>query len=45
MEVVAAHPQLSAVDLPTLAERARNQRRRVEAVRLGAARRAFATVD
>jgi hypothetical protein len=45
MEVVSVHPQLSAVDLPALAERARNQRRRVETVRLGVARRAFATVD
>ncbi|MEN3263971.1 hypothetical protein [Pseudonocardia sp.] len=45
MEVVSAHPQLKEVDLPTMAERARNQRGRVEAVRLGAARRTFATVD
>ncbi len=45
MEVVPAHPQLTALDLPALAARARDQRRRVETVRLGAARRAFTTVE
>lgn len=43
MEVAPAHPTLGTVDLPVLAERARDQRRRVEAVRLDAARRAFAS--
>lgn len=41
MEVVADYPQLTTVDLPALAERARDQRRRLEIARLGAARAAF----
>ena len=45
MEVVPAHPQLATVNLPMLAARARDQRRRVEEVRLAAARRAFATTQ
>jgi hypothetical protein len=45
MEVVSVHPQLTTVNLSTLAERARNQRRRLEVVRLGAARAAFASDD
>lgn len=45
MEVVTAHPRLADLDLPALADRARDQRRRLEAVRLTAARRAFATAD
>lgn len=44
-EVAPVHPELATADLPRLADRARDQRRRVEAVRLAAARRAFATVD
>ena len=45
MEVVPAHPQLTTVDLPALAERARDQRRRLEVARLGAARAAFTSDD
>ena len=45
LEVAPAHPQLSSVDLPALAERARDQRRRLEVVRLAAAHRAFTGVD
>ena len=41
MEVVADYPQLTTVDLPALAERARDQRRRLEIARLAAARAAF----
>ena len=44
MEVVSAHPRLAEVDLQRLAERARDQRRRLELVRLDVARRAFTTV-
>lgn len=44
-EVVSAHPRLADVDLPTLVERAHDQHRRLEAVRLAAARRAFAAAD
>jgi hypothetical protein len=44
LEVAGAYPSLAALDLPRLADRARNQRRRIEAVRLAAARRAFAPV-
>jgi len=44
MEVTAANPQLAGIDLPRLVERARDQRRRLETVRLDAARRAFTTV-
>jgi hypothetical protein len=40
-EVVATHPPLAEVDLAALAERAREQRERVEAYRLAMARRAF----
>jgi hypothetical protein len=39
--VAPEYPQLAGVDLVGLAERAREQRGRVETVRLGAARRAF----
>lgn len=42
LEVVDRRPELGALDLPALADRARDQRRRLEAVRLAAARRAFA---
>lgn len=45
IEVQPNIPQLADVDLGTLAERARDQRRRLEAVRLAAVRRAFATSD
>jgi hypothetical protein len=45
MEVTSAYPQLTTVDLPVLAERARDQRRRLETVRLGAARAAFTSAD
>lgn len=41
-EVVATRPELGTVDLPTLADRDRDQRRKLEAVRLAAAHRAFA---
>lgn len=44
-EITPAHPQLAEVDLAGLAERAREQRRRVDAVRLVAARRTFTDVD
>lgn len=44
MEVTAANPQLAGIDLPRLVERARDQRRRLETVRLDVARRAFTTV-
>lgn len=44
MEVVPAHPSLADLDLPRLAERARDQRRRLETVRLSVARRTFSTV-
>ena len=40
-EVVATHPPLAELDLAALAERAREQRERVEAYRLAMARRAF----
>ncbi len=43
MEVTAAHPPLADIDLPRLVERARDQRRRLETVRLDAARRTFTT--
>ena len=46
MEVTAANPQLADIDLPRLVERARDQRRRLETVRLDVARRTFtATKD
>ncbi|WP_433272589.1 hypothetical protein ACQPZA_19875 [Pseudonocardia xinjiangensis] len=45
LEVAPAYPQLATVDLPALADRARDQRRRLETVRLGAARAAFASAD
>lgn len=45
IEVQPDIPQLADVDLGTLADRARDQRRRLEAVRLAAARRALATLD
>lgn len=41
IEVAEAYPKLAELDLPRLADRAREQRRRIEAVRLAAARRAF----
>jgi hypothetical protein len=41
LAVVPAYPQLADVDLAGLAERARDQRERVETVRLRAARRSF----
>jgi hypothetical protein len=44
LEVAGAYPGLAALDLPGLADRARDQRRRIEVVRLAAARRAFAPV-
>jgi hypothetical protein len=44
IEMVPDYPQLTAVDLPVLAERARDQRRRIEAVRLAAVVRAFGGV-
>jgi hypothetical protein len=40
-EVVASHPPLAELDLTALAERAREQRERVEAYRVAMARRAF----
>jgi hypothetical protein len=43
--VVPAFPKLAAADLPALAERARDQLRRLETVRLDAARHAFTAVD
>lgn len=43
--VVPSHPRLGTLDLPALADRARDQRRRLEAVRLAAAVRAFGTAD
>lgn len=44
MEVTAANPQLADIDLPRLVERAQDQRRRLETVRLEVARRTFTTV-
>jgi hypothetical protein len=44
IEMVPAEPRLAEADLEALAERARDQRRRLEAVRLAAARRAVTTV-
>jgi hypothetical protein len=41
LAVVPEHPQLGEVDLARLAERAREQRKRVEVVRLAAARSGF----
>lgn len=41
LEVAEAYPRLAELDLPRLADRAREQRRRIEVVRLAAARRAF----
>ena len=41
LAVAADHPQLADVDLARLAERALEQRERVERVRLAGARRAF----
>jgi hypothetical protein len=41
LAVAADHPELAASDLAGLADRAREQRGRVEAVRLAAARCAF----
>jgi hypothetical protein len=41
LAVAPDHPELATVDLAGLAERAREQRGRVEMVRLAAARRAF----
>ena len=41
LAVAPDHPELAAVDLVRLADRAREQRGRVEMVRLAAARRAF----
>jgi hypothetical protein len=43
IEVAPSYPELAAVDLRKLADRALDQRRRLEVVRLAAARRAFAT--
>ncbi len=43
LAVAAANPQLHGDDLARLADRARDQRSRIEAVRLDAARRAFVT--
>ena len=44
MEVTAASRKLADIDLPRLVERARDQRRRLETVRLDVARRTFTTV-
>ncbi|MBV9921661.1 MAG: hypothetical protein JOY78_12530 [Pseudonocardia sp.] len=43
LAVVPAYPQLADVDLAGLAERARDQRERVETIRLRAAQRSFST--
>lgn len=43
-EAEPSHPKLAALDLDLLVERARDQRGRLEAVRLGAVREAFCTV-
>jgi hypothetical protein len=43
LAVVPAYPQLADVDLAGLAERARQQRGRVESIRLAAAHRSFST--
>ena len=45
IEVAPSDPQLAVVDLQRLVDRALDQRRRLEVVRLAAARRAFATAD
>lgn len=45
IEAAPSNPHLAAVDLQRLVERARDQRRRLEVVRLAAARRAFATAE
>ncbi|MCA1694958.1 MAG: hypothetical protein ABR615_06855 [Pseudonocardiaceae bacterium] len=45
IEVAPSYPQLAAVDFRRLVDRAQDQRRRLEVVRLAAARRAFATAD
>jgi hypothetical protein len=45
IEVAPSDPQLAAIDLQRLVDRALDQRRRLEVVRLAAARRAFATAD
>jgi hypothetical protein len=45
IEVAPSYPQLAAVDFQRLVDRALDQRRRLEVVRLAAARRAFATAD
>jgi hypothetical protein len=44
-EVASSYPELADLDLQKLVDRARDQRRRLEVVRLAAARRAFATAD
>jgi len=43
LAVVPAYPQLADVDLAGLAERARDQRERVETIRLRAVRRSFSS--
>ena len=43
LALVPAYPQLAEADLTGLAERARDQRGRVEAIRLSAAQRSFST--
>jgi hypothetical protein len=43
LAVAPAYPQLAQIDLARLADRARDQRDRIETVRLHAAHRAFAT--
>jgi len=40
-ELVPSHPRLAAVDLARLIDRARDQRRRIEELRLAISRRAF----
>ena len=45
MAVVPAHPRLAEFDLTGLARRAREQRGRVEEIRLAAVRRAFAAPE
>jgi hypothetical protein len=44
-EVTSSYPQLAGIDLPRLAERARDQRHRLEELRLEVARRTFRNVD
>jgi len=43
LATTSLHTQLAGIDIARLAERARDQRERIEKVRLGAAHRAFST--